>query len=134
MGNEASANAQTNVDKIAGLISELTVVEVCDLVKHLEEAYGVSAQAAVAPAAAAQGDGGEQKAAEEKSSFDVMLKAFKDKIPAIKAVRAITGLGLKEAKEMVEKSPVEVKANLDKAAAEDLKKQLEEAGCEVELK
>lgn len=123
----------TNVDKIASMVSELTVVEVCDLVKRLEEEFGVSAQAAavaVAPAA----DAGGAPAAVEQTEFEVVLKAFKDKIPAIKAIRAITGQGLKEAKETVEKAPVTIKAEVSKEDAESMKKQLEEAGCEVEVK
>lgn len=130
--NVSSANAQ-NIEKIASLISELTVVEVCDLVKHLEEQYGVSAQAAVAVAPAA-GAGDAAPAAEEKEPDTVLLKKIDNKIAAIKAVRAITGLGLKEAKELVEKAPVVVKDGLSKDDVESFKKQLEEAGCEVETK
>lgn len=128
-----SAEAQTNIDTIAASISKLTVVEVMDLVKKLEDEYGVSAQAAAVVAAPAQAaDAG--SAAEEKTEFDLHIKSFKDKIPAIKAVRAITGLGLKEAKDLVEKAPCELKAGISKEDCENFKKQLEEAGCEVEVK
>lgn len=133
MENVSSAGAQNNVEKIAALISELSVVEVCDLVKHLEEQYGVSAQAAVAAAPVAAGGAG---AAEEvaKDPDTVMLTKVDNKIAAIKAVRAITGLGLKEAKELVEKAPVVVKDGLSKEDVESFAKQLQEAGCEVETK
>ena len=134
MANVNSAEAQNNVEKIAAQISELTVVEVCDLVKHLEEQYGVSAQAAVAAAPVAAGGGDAGSAAAEKEPDTVMLKKVDNKIAAIKVVRAITGLGLKEAKELVEKAPVVVKDGLSKDDVENFKKQLEEAGCEVEVK
>lgn len=125
--------ADNNVDKLATMIGDLTVVQVCDLVKMLEEKFGVSAQAPVA-VAAAPAAGGQEAKAEEQTEFEVMLKAFKDKIPAIKAVRTITGQGLKEAKDTVEKAPVSLKAGVSKEDAENFKKQLEEAGCEVEIK
>lgn len=128
-----SAEAQTSVDTIAASISKLTVIEVVDLVKRLEEEYGVSAQAVAAVAAPAQA-GGEASAAEEKTEFDIHIKSFKDKIPAIKAVRAITGLGLKEAKDLVEKAPAELKTGISKEDCDNFKKQLEDAGCEVEVK
>ncbi len=134
MNEQTSAQAQTAIEKIALQIETLTVVEVCDLVKMLEEKFGVSAQAAaVAAAPVAAGDGG-AAAAEAKTEFDLMLKSFKDKIPAIKVVRAITGLGLKEAKEMVEKAPVALKTAISKGECDDFIKQLEEAGCEAEAK
>ena len=134
MNEQTSAQAQTAIEKIALQIETLTVVEVCDLVKMLEEKFGVSAQAAaVAAAPVAAGDGGAE-AAEAKTEFDLMLKSFKDKIPAIKVVRAITGLGLKEAKEMVEKAPVALKTAISKGECDDFIKQLEEAGCEAEAK
>ena len=129
-----SAEAQTNIDSIAASISKLTVVEVLDLVKRLEDEYGVSAQAAAVVAAPAQAGGADAAAAEEKTEFDLHLKSFKDKIPAIKVVRTITGLGLKEAKDLVEKAPAELKTGLSKEDCENFKKQLEEAGCEVEVK
>jgi len=115
-------------------ISNMTVMEVVDLVEAMEEKFGVSAAAAVAVAApAAGGDTG--AAAEEKTDFDVMMTSFGDnKVAVIKAVRGITGLGLKEAKAMVEGAPVAVKEGAEKAEAEEIKKTLEEAGAQVELK
>jgi large subunit ribosomal protein L7/L12 len=121
-------------EDILETISNMTVVEVVDLIEAMEEKFGVSAAAAavaVAPAAA----GGEGAAAEEQTEFDVVLASFGDnKVGVIKAVRGITGLGLKEAKEMVEGAPSTVKEAASKDEAEDLKKQLEEAGAKVELK
>jgi large subunit ribosomal protein L7/L12 len=121
-------------EDILETISNMTVVEVVDLIEAMEEKFGVSAAAAavaVAPAAA----GGEAAAAEEKTEFDVVLASFGDnKVGVIKAVRGITGLGLKEAKEMVEGAPSTVKEGASKDEAEDIKKQLEEAGAKVELK
>ena len=120
------------------LLKELSakpIMEVVELVKLLEEEWGVSAAAPVAVAAgpAAGGDAGE--AAAEKDEFDVVLTSFGDgKVNVIKAVRAITGLGLKEAKDMVEGTPSTVKEGATKDEAEELKKQLEEAGASVELK
>ncbi len=123
-------------EDILETISNMTVMEVVDLIAAMEEKFGVSAAAAVAaaPAAAAAGDAGGEAAA-EKDEFDVVLTAFGDKkVNVIKAVRAITGLGLKEAKDMVEGAPTTVKEAAAKAEAEELKKQLEEAGASVELK
>ena len=118
--------------KIADELSALTVLEAAELSKMLEEKWGVSAAAPVAVAAVA---GGEAAAAEEKDSFDVVLTATGDKkINVIKEVRAITGLGLKEAKDLVEGAPKAVKEGVDKAEAEALKAKLEEAGASVELK
>jgi len=121
-------------EDILETISNMTVVEVVDLIEAMEEKFGVSAAAAavaVAPAAA----GGEAAAAEEQTEFNVVLASFGDnKVGVIKAVRGITGLGLKEAKEMVEGAPSTVKEGVSKQEAEDLKKQLEEAGAKVELK
>ncbi len=122
-------------EDILETISNMTVMEVVDLIAAMEEKFGVSAAAAVAaaPAAAAADTGGE--AAAEKDEFDVVLTAFGDKkVNVIKAVRAITGLGLKEAKDMVEGAPTTVKEAAAKAEAEEMKKQLEEAGASVELK
>ena len=120
-------------EDILETISNMTVVEVVDLIEAMEEKFGVSAAAAavaVAPAAV-----GEAAAAEEKTEFDVVLASFGDnKVGVIKAVRGITGLGLKEAKEMVEGAPSTVKEGASKDEAEDIKKQLEEAGAKVELK
>ena len=118
--------------KIADELSALTVLEAAELSKMLEEKWGVSAAAPVAVAAVA---GGEAAAAEEKDSFDVVLTAAGDKkINVIKEVRAIIGLGLKEAKDLVEGAPKAVKEGVDKAEAEALKAKLEEAGASVELK
>lgn len=121
-------------DEMLESISNMTVMEIVDLISAMEEKFGVSAAAAaVAAAPAAGGDAG--AAAEEKSEFDVIMKsAGGNKIAAIKAVRAITGLGLKEAKALVEGAPAPVKEGASKDEAEDIKKQLEEAGAEVELK
>lgn len=121
-------------DEMLDAISNMTVMEIVDLISAMEEKFGVSAAAAaVAAAPAAGGDAG--AAAEEKTEFDVILKsAGGNKIAAIKAVRGITGLGLKEAKALVEGAPAPVKEGASKDEAEDLKKQLEEAGAEVELK
>jgi len=122
-----------DLEKIAEELSALTVMEAADLAKMLEEKWGVSAAAPVA-AAAAPAAGGEA-AAEAKDDFDVVLTAIGDKkINVIKEVRAITGLGLKEAKDMVEGAPSTVKEAAPKAEAEEIKKKLEEAGASVELK
>ncbi len=120
-------------DDILEAISNMSVMEVVELISDMEEKFGVSAAAAVAAAPAAGGDAG--AAAEEQTEFDVVMTSFGDnKISAIKAVRALTGLGLKEAKEMVEGAPVTVKEGASKDEAEEVKKQLEEAGASVELK
>ena len=119
-------------DDILESISAMSVMDVVELIEAMEEKFGVSAAAAVAaaPAAAAGGE-----AAAEKDEFDVVLTGFGDKkVGVIKAVRGITGLGLKEAKDMVEGAPTPVKEGVAKAEAEDIKKQLEEAGGTVELK
>jgi large subunit ribosomal protein L7/L12 len=121
-------------EDILETISNMTVVEVVDLIEAMEEKFGVSAAAAVAVAPAAAG-GEAAAAAEEQTEFDVVLASFGDnKVGVIKAVRAITGLGLKEAKEMVEGAPSTVKEAASKDEAEGIKKQLEEAGAKVELK
>jgi len=115
-------------------IANMSVMEVVDLIEAMEEKFGVTAAAAVAAAPAAGGDAG-GAAAEEKDEFDVMMTGFGDnKVAVIKAVRAITGAGLKDAKTMVESAPVAVKEGASKSEAEDVKKQLEEAGAAVELK
>jgi large subunit ribosomal protein L7/L12 len=120
-------------EDILDTISNMTVVEVVDLIEAMEEKFGVSAAAAVAVAPAAAG--GEAAAAEEQTEFDVILASFgENKVGVIKAVRAITGLGLKEAKELVEGAPSTVKEAASKDEAEGIKKQLEEAGAKVELK
>lgn len=120
-------------EDILETISKMTVMEVVDLISAMEEKFGVTAAAAVAaaPVAAAGGNA----AAEEKTEFNVVMTSFGDnKVNVIKAVRAITGLGLKEAKDLVEGAPSTVKEAVSKAQAEDFKKQLEEAGAKVELK
>ena len=115
-------------------ISNMSVMEVVDLISAMEEKFGVSAAAAVAAAPAGGGDAG-GAAAEEQSEFDVVLAGFGDnKVGVIKAVRGATGLGLKEAKDLVESAPAPVKEGASKEEAEELKKTLEEAGAKVELK
>ncbi len=124
----------TNIEKIADDLSKLTVMEAAELSKFLEEKWGVSAAAPVAVAAAPAGDAG---AAEEevKDSFTVVLAAAGDqKINVIKEVRSITGLGLKEAKEIVEGAPKDIKEDVPTAEANELKEKLEAAGAKVELK
>ena len=126
-----------NLEQLVEDLSALTVLEAAELSKLLEEKWGVSAAAPVAVAAVAGGAaaGGEAAAAEEKSEFDVVLTAAGDKkINVIKEVRGITGLGLKEAKELVEGAPKPIKEGVGKDEAEELKKKLEEAGATVELK
>lgn len=121
-------------DDILNAIADMSVMEVVELVEAMEEKFGVSAAAAVAVAPAAGGDAGGDAAAEQ-TEFDVILTAAGDKkVNAIKAVRAITGLGLKEAKELVEGAPSAVKEGVSKEDAEEVKKQLEEAGASAELK
>tara|TARA_B100002052_G_scaffold41924_1_gene34165 strand:- start:1095 stop:1475 length:381 start_codon:yes stop_codon:yes gene_type:complete len=124
-----------DLEKIVEDLSSLTVMEAAELSKLLEEKWGVSASAAVAVAAApgAAGDGGD--AEEAKDSFDVILAAAGDsKINVIKEVRAVTALGLKEAKDLVEAAPKPIKEGASKEEAEEIKKKLEEAGAKVELK
>ncbi|KFZ27793.1 MULTISPECIES: 50S ribosomal protein L7/L12 [Pseudidiomarina] len=119
-------------EDILNAIAEMPVMELVELIEAAEEKFGVDASAAVAVAA---GPAAAAEAAEEKTEFDVILKsAGANKVGAIKAVRAATGLGLKEAKAMVESAPVAVKEGISKDDAEELKKQLEEAGAEVEVK
>jgi len=120
-------------EEILETISNMTVMQVVDLIAAMEEKFGVTAAAAVAVAPVAAGDAG--AAAEEKTEFDVVMTSFgANKVGVIKVVRAITGLGLKEAKDMVEGAPSTVKEAASKAEADDIKKQLEEAGASVELK
>ena len=124
-----------DIAKIVEELSQLTVLEAAELAKALEEAWGVSAAAAVAVAAAPAGGGDAAAAAEEKTEFDVILTGDGGKkIQVIKEVRAITGLGLTEAKALVEGAPKAVKEGVNKAEAEDIKKKIEEAGGTVELK
>ncbi|PIQ43394.1 MAG: 50S ribosomal protein L7/L12 [Gammaproteobacteria bacterium CG11_big_fil_rev_8_21_14_0_20_46_22] len=120
-------------EDILNAISEMSVMDIVELVKEMEDKFGVTAAApmamAMAPAA------GEAAAAEEKSSFDVVMTSFgANKVGVIKVIRAITGLGLKEAKDLVEAAPKAVKEGVSKAEAEDILKQLTEAGAEGELK
>lgn len=123
-----------NLAQLVDDLSALTVMEAAELSKMLEEKWGVSAAAPVAVAAAA-GGGAAAEVVEEKDEFDVILTSSGEKkINVIKEVRAITGLGLKEAKDLVEAAPKAVKEGVNKAEAEALKKQLEEAGASVELK
>ncbi|MEO0384257.1 MAG: 50S ribosomal protein L7/L12 [Pseudomonadota bacterium] len=124
-----------NLEQLVDDLSNLTVLEAAELSKMLEEKWGVSAAAPVAVAAAGGAAGGGAEAAEEKDEFDVVLTSAGDKkINVIKEVRAITGLGLKEAKDLVEGAPKPVKEGVAKAEAEELKKKLEEAGASVDLK
>ncbi|MEE4638061.1 MAG: 50S ribosomal protein L7/L12 [Wenzhouxiangella sp.] len=121
-------------EDILETISNMSVMEVVDLIEAMEEKFGVSAAAPVAVAAGPAG-GGEAEAAEEKTEFDVVLASFgANKVAVIKAVRAITGLGLKEAKDLVEGAPAPIKEGASKDEAEGIKKQLEEAGATVEVK
>lgn len=120
-------------EDILETIGNMTVLEVVDLIEAMEEKFGVTAAAAVAAAPAAGGAGG--AAAEEKTEFDVVLTSFGDnKVSVIKAVRGITGLGLKEAKEVVEGAPSPLKEGASKDEAEEMKTKLEEAGASVEIK
>lgn len=121
-------------DDILEAISNMTVVEVVDLIEAMEEKFGVTAAAPVAVAAAGGADAGGAAAAEQ-TEFDVVMTSFgENKVGAIKAVRGITGLGLKEAKAMVEGVPATIKEGVEKAEAEDVVKQLTEAGAAAELK
>ena len=125
--------AMTKED-ILEAIAEMSVMDVVELVSMMEEKFCVSAAAPVAVAAAG-GAGGEAAAAEEKTEFDVVMASFGDnKVSVIKAIRGVTGLGLKEAKDLVESAPSTVKEGVAKDEAEDIKKQLEEAGAKIELK
>jgi large subunit ribosomal protein L7/L12 len=122
----------TNKD-ILNAIADMSVMDVVELVSAMEEKFGVSAVAAVAAPVVAVVDAGDAVA--EKDEFNVMLTSFGEKkVAVIKAVRSITGLGLKEAKDMVESAPVAIKEGASKAESEDIQKQLEEAGASVELK
>ena len=124
-----------DLQKIVDDLSSLTVLEAAELAKLLEEKWGVSAAAAVAVAAAPGAGGGAAAPAEEKTEFTVVLAAAGDKkIEVIKEIRAITGLGLKEAKDLVEGAPKTVKEGVNKKDADDMKKKLEGVGAKVELK
>ena len=122
-------------EQVIEFIEKMSVLELAEMVKELEEKFGVSAAAPVAVAAAGPAAGGEAASAEEQTEFDVVLTAVGDKkINVIKVVRAITGLGLKEAKDLVDGTPNTVKEAASKEEAEGIKTQLEEAGASVELK
>lgn len=122
-------------EEILETIANMTVLEVVDLISAMEEKFGVSAAAAVAAAPAGASAGAEAPAVEEKTEFDVVLTGFGSaKVGVIKAVRALTGLGLKEAKEAVEGVPTTLKEGVGKEEADEIKKQLEEAGGTVEIK
>ena len=128
--------AEVTKEQVVEFISNMSVLELSEMVKELEEKFGVSAAAAaVAAAPAAGGAAGGEAAAEEKTEFDVILTSFGDKkINVIKEVRALTGLGLKEAKEFVESCPKAVKEGVSTEEAEEIKKKLEEAGASAEIK
>src|SRR5699024_4260575 len=120
-------------EEVLEAIAEMSVMDVVELVEAMEEKFGVSAAAPVAVAAAGAGDAGAE--VEEQTEFDVVLASFgENKVGAIKAVRAVTGLGLKEAKEKVESAPATIKEGAEKDEAEEIKAKLEEAGAKVELK
>ena len=121
--------------EILDAIGSMTVLELSQLIKDMEEKFGVSAAAAVAVAAPAAGGGAGAAAAEEKTEFTVMLLAAgENKVNTIKAVREVTGLGLKEAKDLVDGAPKPIKEGVNKADSESIKKKMEEAGAKVEIK
>ena len=122
-------------EELIEALSNKPIMEVVELVKALEEKWGVSAAAPVAVAAAGAAPGADADAAEEKTEFDVVMSSFGDnKVAVIKVVRSVTGLGLKEAKDLVEGAPSTVKEAVPKDEAEDVKKQLEEAGAKADVK
>lgn len=122
-------------EDILDTIANMSVMDVVELIEAMEEKFGVTAAAPVAMAAAPAAGGGDAAAAEEKTEFDIVLAGFGDnKVAVIKAVRGVTGLGLKEAKDLVEGAPSPIKEGVSKAEADDIKKQLEEAGATVEVK
>ena len=122
-------------EEVLNAISEMSVLELSELIKDMEDKFGVSAAAAVAVAAPAAGGAAEESSSEEQTEFDVILSSFGEKkVGVIKTVRALTGLGLKEAKDLVESAPAPIKEGVNKDEAEDVKKQLEEAGGSVEVK
>jgi len=125
----------TSKDDILSAIEEMSVMDLVDLISAIEEKFGVTAAAAVAAAPAAAAGGDDAGAAEEKDEFDIVLSAAGDqKVQVIKAVRAITGLGLKEAKDLVDGAPNTLKEGVKKEEAEEMVKQLSEAGATAELK
>jgi len=126
--------ADITKDQVIDFIANMSVLEMSELVKDMEEKFGVNA-AAAAVATPAAGGGGRESATEEKTEFDVILTSFGEKkINVIKEIRGITGLGLKEAKEAVESAPKAVKEGVSKEEAEEIKKKLEEAGASAEIK
>jgi len=132
---EKMAQADVTKEDVIEFIANMSVLDLSELVKEMEEKFGVSAAAPVAMMAAGPGDGGGAAAEEEQTEFDVILTAFGDKkIQVIKEVRAITGLGLKDAKALVDEVPKPVKEGIAKDEAEKIKAQLEEAGAQVEVK
>ena len=127
--------ADITKDQVVDFISNMTVLELSEFIKELEEKFGVSAAAPVAAVAAVAGGASEGAEAEEQTEFDVILKgAGGNKIAVIKAVRALTGLGLKEAKAKVDEAPAAIKEGVEKAEAEEALKQLTEAGADAEMK
>ncbi len=121
-------------EDILETVSNMSVMDVVDLISAMEEKFGVSAVAPVAVAAADAG-GGESTVAEEQTEFDLVLTSFgSSKVPVIKAVREITGLGLREAKDLVESAPTSVKEGIEQGEVDELKKKLEEVGASVEIK
>ncbi len=123
-----------SVEEIVAAIENLTVLELAELVKALEDKFGVSAAAPVAVAAVPGAAAGAEAQEEEKTSFDVVLTAIDNKIKALKVIREVTGVGLKEAKEMIEGLPKVIKEGVSKEEAEEIKKKFEAAGAKVELK
>jgi len=135
MSEEAKVEVTPEMEKFIEYIENMTVLELSKLVKALEDRLGVTAAAPVAAMAAMPAAGGEAAAEEEKTEFDVVLVSFgANKIPVIKEVRAVTGLGLKEAKELVEGCPKAIKEGASKEEAEEIKTKLEGAGATIELK
>ncbi len=134
--SEEKITLTENANKVLELIDQMNILELSNLVKAIEEKYGISAAAPVAVAAAAGAAGaGAAPAEEEKTEFDVILKEVGgQKLQVIKVVRSLTGLGLKEAKEVVDKVPSKIKEGISKEEAEDIKKQLSEVGATVEIK
>ncbi len=129
------AEKKLSVEEIVEAVSSLTALELAELVKALEDKFGVSAAAPVAVAAPAAAGGAQAAAEEEKTSFDVILvDVGSSKIPVLKELRAITGLGLKEAKELVDNLPKPVKEGVSKEEAQEIKERLEKAGAKVEIK
>jgi len=132
---EEKSSRSKNVEKIIEAVKKMTVMELAELVKALEEEFGVTAAAPVVVAPGAAPASQVAQAEEEKTEFNVMLSSFgSSKIQVIKVVRALTGLGLKEAKDLVESAPCAIKEGVTKEEAEDVKRQLEEVGATVELK